>query len=107
LGGEIQQSLSSQQSSNKRRLEMTEEADKQGLRPVGDAPMHADDRPVNREGTTDEMGEDEDGLGPAATPHSTRPSTARSRAAAAAAAPGAFRWGRTTRSLPTSSPFTL
>ena len=43
---------------------MTEEADKQGLRSVGDAPMHADDRPVNREGTTDEMGEDEAGLGP-------------------------------------------
>ncbi len=43
---------------------MTEEAEKQGLRPVGEPAMHADDRPVNREGTTDEMGEDEAGLGP-------------------------------------------
>ena len=43
---------------------MTEEAEQQGLRPVGDPPMHADDRPVNKGGTTPEMAEDEGGLGP-------------------------------------------
>lgn len=43
---------------------MTEEAEKQGLRTVGNPPEHSDDRPVNREGTTEGMGEDEPGLGP-------------------------------------------
>ena len=39
------------------------EEEETGLRPVGDPPVHADDRPVNREGTADTMGEDETGLG--------------------------------------------
>jgi hypothetical protein len=43
---------------------VTEEAEKTGLRDVGNPPMHADDRPVNRPGSTPEMGEDEAGLGP-------------------------------------------
>ena len=42
---------------------MTEEAEQTGLRPVGDPPMHADDRPVNQN-PDDTMGEDESGLGP-------------------------------------------
>lgn len=42
---------------------MTEEAEQTGLRPVGDPPMHADDRPVNQN-PGDTMGEDESGLGP-------------------------------------------
>jgi hypothetical protein len=43
---------------------MTEEAEETGLRTVGNPPLHADDRPANREGTADSMGEDETGLGP-------------------------------------------
>lgn len=43
---------------------MTEEAEQQGLRPVGEPAMHADDRPANEGGTTETMGEDEAGLGP-------------------------------------------
>lgn len=43
---------------------MTEEAEQTGLRTVGNPPEHSDDRPINQPGTTDEMGEDETGLGP-------------------------------------------
>ncbi len=41
---------------------MTEEAEKTGLRTVGNPPQHSDDRPVN-ENPGDTMGEGEGGLG--------------------------------------------
>jgi len=43
---------------------MTEEAENQGLRTVGNPPKHADDRPANQPSTAEGMGEGEAGLGP-------------------------------------------
>jgi hypothetical protein len=43
---------------------MADESEDTGLKPRGNPPMHADDRPVNRGGPTDTLGEDETGLGP-------------------------------------------
>lgn len=43
---------------------MTEEAENTGLRPVGNIPMHADDRPVNRAPEDSITEGDETGLRP-------------------------------------------
>ena len=42
---------------------MADEAENMGLRPVGDPPIHADDRPVN-DSPDDTVGEGETGLAP-------------------------------------------
>lgn len=52
---------------------MTEEAEKQGLRQVGNPPMHSDVRPANRDDQADTAGEDETGLAPRGEPAQHEP----------------------------------